>query len=297
MLCVFGGTHAKQHLSHQCQHTSLLSHGSQPSLPYPLSQCTSHSPLILTSACIYFLQFVPSIQKDYPSFRQNHHSPCFKSTLSVFIPKWTPSNHQILQYQHSDHYQASINIDGRLIATRIWHPDDIRGNVGGVSSGEHNSTQPILPQRECWLRRKQDPHSVCNGKFLLPGMFPLPGIPPSKESSCDLLKKDLVSGIAGSHDSSMFSFLGASILFSIESALIHTPTNGARGPPFLHTLFSIYCLWGFWWWPFWRHTLFSICCLWGFWWWPFWRHTFFSIYCLWGFWWWPFWLVWGNTLL
>lgn len=62
MLCVFGGTHAKQHLFHQCQDTSLLSHRSQSSLPYPLSQCTTHSPLILTSACIYFLQFVPSIQ-------------------------------------------------------------------------------------------------------------------------------------------------------------------------------------------------------------------------------------------
>ena len=115
MLCISGGTHAKQHLFQQCQHTSLLSHRSQSSLQYPLAQCTTHSPLILTSACIYFLWFVPNIQEEYPSFCQNHHSPCLKSTLSVFIPKWIPSNSQILQYQHSDYYQkqsASLSVAG-----------------------------------------------------------------------------------------------------------------------------------------------------------------------------------------
>ena len=37
MPCVSGETHAKQHLFHQSQHTSLLSHGSQSSLQYPLA--------------------------------------------------------------------------------------------------------------------------------------------------------------------------------------------------------------------------------------------------------------------
>ena len=33
-----------------------------------------------------------------------------------------------------------------------------------------------------------------------------------------------------------------SILFSIVAASIYIPTNSVRGFPFLHTLFSIYCL-------------------------------------------------------
>ena len=34
-------------------------------------------------------------------------------------------------------------------------------------------------------------------------------------------------------------------MFSIESAPIHTPANSVGGFPFLHTFFSIYCLWIF----------------------------------------------------
>ena len=46
-------------------------------------------------------------------------------------------------------------------------------------------------------------------------------------------------------------FWGTSVLFSTVAAPIYIPTNSARGFPFLHTLSSIYCLWIFWWWPFW----------------------------------------------
>lgn len=86
MLCVSGGTHAKQHLFHQCQHTSLLSHRFQSSLQYPLAQCTTHSPPILTSACIYFLRFVPNIQEEYPSFCQNHHSHVLRLLFLFLFP-------------------------------------------------------------------------------------------------------------------------------------------------------------------------------------------------------------------
>ena len=43
------------------------------------------------------------------------------------------------------------------------------------------------------------------------------------------------SGIAGSYGSSIFSFLGTSILFSIVAVSIYIPTNSARGFHFLHT--------------------------------------------------------------
>ena len=45
-------------------------------------------------------------------------------------------------------------------------------------------------------------------------------------------------------------FKGIPILFSIVAVSICIPTNSARGFPFLHTLSSIYCLYVFWWWPF-----------------------------------------------
>ena len=52
------------------------------------------------------------------------------------------------------------------------------------------------------------------------------------------------SGIAGSYGSSVLS-LGTSILFSIEAVPAYIPTNCVGRFPFLHTLSSIYCLWGF----------------------------------------------------
>ena len=58
------------------------------------------------------------------------------------------------------------------------------------------------------------------------------------------------SGIAGSHGS-IFNFWGASTLLSIAAAPIYIPTNSVGGFLFLHTLFSIYYLETFCWWPFW----------------------------------------------
>ena len=50
----------------------------------------------------------------------------------------------------------------------------------------------------------------------------------------------------------IFSVLwGISILFSTVVSPIYIPTNSGVGFPFLHTLPSIYCLYTFWWWPFW----------------------------------------------
>ena len=46
-------------------------------------------------------------------------------------------------------------------------------------------------------------------------------------------------------------FKGTAILFSIMTLSVYTPTNNARGVPFLHSLSSIYCLHIFWWWTFW----------------------------------------------
>ena len=40
-------------------------------------------------------------------------------------------------------------------------------------------------------------------------------------------------------------------LFSTVAAPIYIPTSSLGGFPFLHTLFSIYCLQTFWQWPFW----------------------------------------------
>ena len=47
------------------------------------------------------------------------------------------------------------------------------------------------------------------------------------------------NGIAGSHDNSIFSFWGTSILFSIVAAPIYIPTNTEEEYPFLHNLSSI----------------------------------------------------------
>ena len=59
------------------------------------------------------------------------------------------------------------------------------------------------------------------------------------------------SGIAGSYGSFIPSFKGISILFSIVVVSICIPTNKVRGFPIFHILSSIYCLYTFWWWPFW----------------------------------------------
>ena len=57
------------------------------------------------------------------------------------------------------------------------------------------------------------------------------------------------TGIVESYGSSVL--WGTSILFSIVVIPIYIPTNSVGGFPFLHTLFNIYCLENFWWWPFW----------------------------------------------
>ena len=43
-------------------------------------------------------------------------------------------------------------------------------------------------------------------------------------------------------------FKGTSMLFSIVIALVY---NSVGRFSFLHTICSVYCLWTFWWWPFW----------------------------------------------
>ena len=50
-------------------------------------------------------------------------------------------------------------------------------------------------------------------------------------------------------------FYGTFILFSIVAVSVYIPTNSSRRFPFLHTLSSIYCLYIFWWWPFWPASL------------------------------------------
>ena len=50
------------------------------------------------------------------------------------------------------------------------------------------------------------------------------------------------SGIVGSYGNSIFSFLGTSILFSIETEPIYIPTNSVGGFLFLHTLSNTYYL-------------------------------------------------------
>ena len=60
------------------------------------------------------------------------------------------------------------------------------------------------------------------------------------------------SGILLGHMVVLFLvFKGISILSSTVAVSIHIPTNNARGFPFLYTLSNIYCLYIFWWWPFW----------------------------------------------
>ena len=46
-------------------------------------------------------------------------------------------------------------------------------------------------------------------------------------------------GIAGSYGSSIFSFLGYFLVFSIAVVPIYIPTNRVRGFPFLHILSNI----------------------------------------------------------
>ena len=53
------------------------------------------------------------------------------------------------------------------------------------------------------------------------------------------------SGIAQSYGSFIPRLWGISILFSIVAVTIYIPTNSARGFPFLYILFSIYCLYFF----------------------------------------------------
>ena len=52
----------------------------------------------------------------------------------------------------------------------------------------------------------------------------------------------LNSGIAGSYDGFVSSFLRKIIPSSIVAVSIYIPTNSARGFPFIHTFSNIYCL-------------------------------------------------------
>ena len=59
-------------------------------------------------------------------------------------------------------------------------------------------------------------------------------------------------------------FRGTSILLSIVVVPVYIPTNSVREFHFLHTLSNIYCVWNFWWWPFWTvwsDTSFHFICI------------------------------------
>ena len=52
-------------------------------------------------------------------------------------------------------------------------------------------------------------------------------------------------GIAESYGSSVFSFLGTSILFSIVASLIYIPTNSSQAFPFFHIFANTCYILGF----------------------------------------------------
>ena len=58
------------------------------------------------------------------------------------------------------------------------------------------------------------------------------------------------SWLFGSYDSFIPSF-SRNLHTVLLSGCISLYSSSARGFPFLHTLSSIYCLYIFWWWPFW----------------------------------------------
>ena len=67
----------------------------------------------------------------------------------------------------------------------------------------------------------------------------------------DFLGVNAQHGLLGLMTALFPVFSGISMLFSIAAVPVWIPINSVRGFPFLHTLYSIYYLWNFWWQPFW----------------------------------------------
>ena len=75
-----------------------------------------------------------------------------------------------------------------------------------------------------------------------------------KESPCNVADLGLIPGLERSpgEGNTLEKSMGLQREGTTERPTdTHIPTNSARALPFLHTLCSTYCLYIFWWWPFW----------------------------------------------
>ena len=65
-------------------------------------------------------------------------------------------------------------------------------------------------------------------------------------------------GITGSYGNSILSFLRSRHTVLRSECTIHTSTSSGGRFPVIHTFASTYCLWTFWWCPFWPYNAFRI---------------------------------------